>query len=92
MADRVIDLLANPARARAMGACLRSRLLREHSLEAVVPLYREAYAMALADAAWRHAAYRFFLLKKRAARFSEPPPNPVPNRKRSTTTWLASHR
>ncbi|HET6317866.1 MAG TPA: glycosyltransferase, partial [Chloroflexota bacterium] len=51
LAERVVTLLQNPERARAMGACLRGRLLREHSREAVVPLYREAYAMALQDAA-----------------------------------------
>ena len=33
------------------GDRLRNRLLREHSLEAVVPLYREAYDMALRGAA-----------------------------------------
>jgi glycosyltransferase involved in cell wall biosynthesis len=51
LADRVLALLDNPRQARAMGACLRDRLLREHSRQAVVPLYREAYAMALQDAA-----------------------------------------
>ena len=30
-----------------MGARLRERLLREHSLEAVVPLYQQAYAAVL---------------------------------------------
>ena len=47
LADRVCRLLADPAAARAMGARLRSELLREHSLEAVVPLYRQAYDQAL---------------------------------------------
>jgi len=51
LAERVCGLLANPEHARAMGATLRNRLLREHSLEAVVPLYREAYDMALQGAA-----------------------------------------
>ena len=48
LADRVCGLLADPNRARAMGARLRERLLREHSLEAVVPLYRQAYDTVLA--------------------------------------------
>jgi glycosyltransferase involved in cell wall biosynthesis len=48
LADRVECVLADPPRARAMGARLRQRLLREHSLEAVVPLYRAAYDTVLA--------------------------------------------
>ena len=51
LADRVCRLLADPAAARAMGARLRSQLLREHSLEAVVPLYRQAYDQVLGPAA-----------------------------------------
>jgi glycosyltransferase involved in cell wall biosynthesis len=51
LADRVCRLLADPAAARAMGARLRSQLLREHSLEAVVPLYRQAYDQVLGPVA-----------------------------------------
>jgi glycosyltransferase involved in cell wall biosynthesis len=51
LADQVCELLAAPEAARAMGARLRDQLLREHSLEAVVPLYRQAYDMALGSAA-----------------------------------------
>jgi glycosyltransferase involved in cell wall biosynthesis len=51
LAERVVCLLEDPEHARAMGARLRSRLLREHSREAVVPLYRQAYDMALRGAA-----------------------------------------
>ena len=47
LADRVCQLLGDPAAARAMGARLREQLLREHSLEAVVPLYRQAYGLVL---------------------------------------------
>jgi phosphatidyl-myo-inositol dimannoside synthase len=47
LADRVSRLLADRDCARAMGARLRERLLREHSLEAVVPLYQQAYAAVL---------------------------------------------
>ncbi len=47
LADRVCRLLADPAAATAMGARLRSQLLREHSLEAVVPLYQQAYDQVL---------------------------------------------
>jgi glycosyltransferase involved in cell wall biosynthesis len=50
LAERVCRALADPDRARAMGARLRERLLREHSLEAVVPLYREAYDRVLGSA------------------------------------------
>jgi glycosyltransferase involved in cell wall biosynthesis len=50
MAERVCQLLADPAAARAMGARLREKLLREHSLEAVVPLYRRAYDAVLGAA------------------------------------------
>ena len=51
LADRVCGLLADPPAARAMGARLREWLLREHSLQAVVPLYRRAYDQVLG----RHA-------------------------------------
>ena len=47
LADRVCGLLADPPAARTMGARLRERLLREHSLQAVVPLYRRAYDQVL---------------------------------------------
>ena len=47
LAERVCRLLADPAAARAIGARLRRRLLVEHSLSAVVPLYRQAYARVL---------------------------------------------
>jgi glycosyltransferase involved in cell wall biosynthesis len=47
LADRVCELLAEPGRAKAMGAELRNRLLREHSREAVVPLYQRAYDQVL---------------------------------------------
>ena len=40
LAERVCQVLADPTAARATGARLRERLLREHSLEAVVPLYQ----------------------------------------------------
>jgi len=51
LAERVSSLLANPEQSRAMGARLRSRLLAEHSLDAVVPLYRDAYDRVLGRAA-----------------------------------------
>jgi glycosyltransferase involved in cell wall biosynthesis len=47
LAARVCDLLADPVTARAMGARLRAQLLRDHSLEAVVPRYRQAYDQVL---------------------------------------------
>jgi len=47
LAARVAELLAEPERAKAIGARLRSQLLRDHSLEAVVPLYRQAYDQVL---------------------------------------------
>jgi glycosyltransferase involved in cell wall biosynthesis len=47
LADRVCRLLAEPAAARAMGARLRTQLLRDQSLEAVVPLYQQAYDRVL---------------------------------------------
>jgi glycosyltransferase involved in cell wall biosynthesis len=49
LAERVCSLLAEPACARAMGQRLRDRLLREHSREAVVPLYRAAYERVLRE-------------------------------------------
>ena len=48
LANRVCRLLADPGAAGGMGARMRERLLREHSLAAVVPLYRQAYDMVLA--------------------------------------------
>jgi glycosyltransferase involved in cell wall biosynthesis len=51
LADRVCRLLLDPAAAAAMGARLRGQLLRDHSLEAVVPLYRHAYDQVLGPAA-----------------------------------------
>ena len=51
LADRVGDVLADPATAREMGARLRQRLLAEHSRHAVIPLYQRAYTLALAHAA-----------------------------------------
>jgi glycosyltransferase involved in cell wall biosynthesis len=47
LAVRVCELLAHPEHARAMGGRLRDHLLQEHSLEAVVPLYRRAYDQVL---------------------------------------------
>jgi glycosyltransferase involved in cell wall biosynthesis len=47
LADRVCRVLDDPVSARAMGARLRERLQREHSLEAVIPLYRRAYDQVL---------------------------------------------
>jgi glycosyltransferase involved in cell wall biosynthesis len=47
LAERVCDVLDDPATAHATGARLRAKLLREHSLEAVIPLYRQAYARVL---------------------------------------------
>ena len=47
LAQRVCGILEEPQRARAVGARLREELLRKHSLKAVVPLYREAYARIL---------------------------------------------
>jgi glycosyltransferase involved in cell wall biosynthesis len=50
LAERVCRVLADPDGARAIGARLRERLLREHSLAAVVPLYRQAYDRVLGAA------------------------------------------
>jgi glycosyltransferase involved in cell wall biosynthesis len=47
LAERVSQVLDDPTAARGMGARLRERLLREHSLEAVVPMYRQAYDQVL---------------------------------------------
>jgi glycosyltransferase involved in cell wall biosynthesis len=51
LARRVCQVLEDPAGARATGARLRDQLLREHSLEAVVPLYRQAYDSVLEPSA-----------------------------------------
>ncbi len=51
LAERVCRVLEDPAASKAMGARLRERLLREHSLAAVVPLYRQAYDRVLRPAA-----------------------------------------
>jgi glycosyltransferase involved in cell wall biosynthesis len=51
LADRVCRVLADPVAARAIGGRLRSQLLRDHSLDAVVPLYRQAYDQVLGPAA-----------------------------------------
>ncbi len=47
LAERVCCALQDPTAARAVGTRLRDLLLRDHSLEAVVPLYRAAYARVL---------------------------------------------
>jgi glycosyltransferase involved in cell wall biosynthesis len=47
LAERVCELLAHPAQAQAVGAKLRSQLLRAHSLQAVIPLYQRAYDQVL---------------------------------------------
>jgi glycosyltransferase involved in cell wall biosynthesis len=51
LADRVCQLLADPSSSRSMGNRLRTKLLKEHSLEAVVPLYRRAYDRVLGPVA-----------------------------------------
>ena len=43
-------MLDDPAWGRALGERLRAHLLDEHSLAAVVPLYRTAYDRALVAA------------------------------------------
>ncbi|HEY3057809.1 MAG TPA: glycosyltransferase family 4 protein [Chloroflexota bacterium] len=48
LAAAVCYVLADPERGRGIGARLRCKLLREHSLEAVVPLYQHAYDSVLA--------------------------------------------
>jgi glycosyltransferase involved in cell wall biosynthesis len=50
LADRVCRVLQDPPLGRSMGGRLREKLLREHSLEAVIPLYREAYDLILGGA------------------------------------------
>jgi len=50
LAERVCAVLDDPTHARAVGQRLRQRLLREHTLEAVVPLYRQAYDLVLGGA------------------------------------------
>jgi glycosyltransferase involved in cell wall biosynthesis len=50
LAERVCRVLADADGAAVIGARLREKLLREHSLEAVVPLYQHAYDQALAGA------------------------------------------
>jgi glycosyltransferase involved in cell wall biosynthesis len=47
LVNRVIGALADPPTSRAVGARLRDTLMREHSLDAVVPLYRGAYDLVL---------------------------------------------
>jgi len=47
LAEKVCRLLADPEHARAMGLNLRDRLLADHSLEAVIPLYQQAYDKVL---------------------------------------------
>jgi glycosyltransferase involved in cell wall biosynthesis len=50
LADRVVRVLDDPTSARSVGERLRQQLLRDHSLEAVVPLYRQAYDLVLGAA------------------------------------------
>jgi glycosyltransferase involved in cell wall biosynthesis len=47
LAKAVVELLQHPPIARAFGTRLRQKLLRDHSLEAVMPLYRRAYGQVL---------------------------------------------
>jgi glycosyltransferase involved in cell wall biosynthesis len=51
LAACVRRVLEDPSSAKALGTRLRERLLREHSLAAVVPLYRSAYDRVLRAAA-----------------------------------------
>jgi glycosyltransferase involved in cell wall biosynthesis len=51
LAERVCQVLEDAVTARAVGARLRERLLRDHSLDAVVPLYRQAYDLVLEPSA-----------------------------------------
>ena len=51
LAERVCEVLEDPPAAQAVGARLREQLLRDHSLEAVVPLYRQAYDLVLEPSA-----------------------------------------
>ena len=53
LAECVCAALADPGSAAAVGARIRRRLLREHSLKAVVPLYRDAYERTLS----RHSSH-----------------------------------
>jgi glycogen(starch) synthase len=55
LAECVCTALADPGSAAAIGARARHRLLREHSLKAVVPLYRDAYERALSRRSAHHA-------------------------------------
>ncbi len=50
LAECVSRVLADPGHGAALGARLRERLMRDHSLEAVVPLYQRAYDLALSNA------------------------------------------
>ena len=50
LASRVCELLADPEHAQVIGTKLRNELLRDHSLEAVIPLYRRAYDQVLGPA------------------------------------------
>jgi len=47
LAERACCVLQDPVAGRAIGARLREKLLGEHSLEAVVPLYQRAYDLVL---------------------------------------------
>jgi glycosyltransferase involved in cell wall biosynthesis len=47
LAERVCQVLDDRAASRKVGAQLREQLLREHSLESVIPLYRQAYDLVL---------------------------------------------
>jgi glycosyltransferase involved in cell wall biosynthesis len=47
LAERACQVLEDPPAARRVGARLRQQLLCEHSLQAVVPLYRRAYDLVL---------------------------------------------
>jgi glycosyltransferase involved in cell wall biosynthesis len=51
LAEKVCCALRNPDAARDVGRRMRDKLLREHSLEAVVPLYRDAYELVLGSIA-----------------------------------------
>jgi glycosyltransferase involved in cell wall biosynthesis len=47
LASRVVQLIEDPTNGRAVGTRLRQRLLTDHSLDAVVPLYQRAYDVVL---------------------------------------------
>jgi glycosyltransferase involved in cell wall biosynthesis len=51
LASRVVQVLQDPERGRAVGARLRQQLLSQHSVDAVAPLYRQAYETVLAGCA-----------------------------------------